>query len=46
MNSVNKTLISGGGIDWAIHETARPGLLQKCQKLNGCETDEHNVTLG
>ena len=46
MNSVNKTLIWGEGIGGAIHETTGPGLLDDCQKLNGCETGECKVTLG
>ena len=45
-NSVNKTLIWGGGIGGAIHEAAGPELLDECQKLNGCETCECKVTLG
>ena len=46
VNSVNKTLTVGGGIDGAIHEAARSGLVDECQKLNVCETGECNVTLG
>ena len=46
MNSVNKRLIGGGGIDGVIHEATGPGLIDECQKLNGCETDECKVTLG
>ena len=46
MNSVNKTLTVGGGIDGAIHEAAGPGLVDECQKLNVCETGECKVTLG
>ena len=39
--STNKVLIFGGVIDNAI-----PGLLDKCEKLNGCETGQCKVTLG
>ena len=37
---------SKGVVGGAIHEAARPGLLDECQKLNGCETGECMVTLG
>ena len=46
VNSVNKTLIGGRGIDGAIHEAVGPGLIDECQKLNGCETGECKVTFG
>ena len=46
VNSVNKTLIGGGGIGGVIHEAAGPVLLDECQKINGCETKECKVTLG
>ena len=46
VNSVNKTLIGGGGIGGAIQEAAGPRLLDECQKLNDCETDGCKVTLG
>ena len=46
VNSVNKPLIGGQGIDGAIHEVAGPGLVDECQKLNVCETGECKVTLG
>ena len=45
VNSVNKTLNGGGGIDGAI-QSCRVGLIDECQKLNGCETGECKVTLG
>ena len=38
VNSLNKTLTVGGGIDGAIHEAAGSGLVDECQKLNVCET--------
>ena len=46
VNSVNKTLIGGGHVNGAIHEAVQPGLIDGCQKLNGCETGECKVTLG
>ena len=46
VNSVNKTLTVVGAIDRAIQETAGPGLVDECQKLNVCETGESKVTLG
>ena len=46
VNSVNKTLVSGRGINWAIHGDAGPGLLDEWQMLNVCETGECKVTWG
>ena len=46
VNSVNETVIGGGGIDEAIHEAAVPGLVDECQECNVCETEECKVTLG
>ena len=46
MISANRALIGGGGTDGAIQEAAEPGLLDECQKLNGCETGKCKVTLG
>ena len=40
VNSVNKTLIVGGGIDGVFHEAAGSGMLDECQKLNDCEIGE------
>ena len=45
MNSVNKTLTGGGGIDGANRNPAGPGLIDECQELNGCGTGECKVTL-
>ena len=45
MNSTHKTLISRGGIDGVIHGATGPGLLDKCQKLDGYKTIEFKVTL-
>ena len=44
--SAIKAWIVGGVIDSNIHEAARSGLLNECQKLKGCETGKCKVTLG
>ena len=45
MNSGNKTLTGGGGLDGANHNAAGPGLIDECQELSGCRTGECKVTL-
>ena len=40
VNSVIKTLTGGESIGEAIRKAARAGLLDECQKLNGCKTGE------
>ena len=45
MNATNET-VGGGGIDEAIHEAARPGLLDECLKSSSCQIGECKVTLG
>ena len=46
VNSVNKTLTVGGGIDGAINEAAGPRLVDECQKLNVCKTGESKAAIG
>ena len=46
MNSTNKALIGGGGIDGAIHEAAGPRLFDEYQQFNGYEIGECKVTSG
>ena len=46
MNSPNKALIRGGGIDEGTQEAAEPEFLDEYQKINDCETDECKTTLG
>ena len=46
VNSVNKILTVGGGIDGAIHEAVGPRFVDERQKVNVCETGECKVTIG